>query len=231
VNPPAHETVAARTILVVEDEADIRDVIAYNLRREGYHVTEAVDGHAALKSVVHERPDLVVLDVMLPGLDGLEVCRTMRAERATRAIPVIMLTARDAEQDIVDGLGMGADDYMTKPFRPRELVARVQARLRHANAPDASGVVVDAERFQVTVDGAEVRLTATEFRLLHVFVTHPGRVWGREQLVDRVMGPNAWITDRTIDVHVRAIRRKLGDRAGMLETVRGMGYRWQDRVS
>ncbi|MCW2925309.1 MAG: response regulator with CheY-like receiver domain and winged-helix DNA-binding domain [Thermoleophilia bacterium] len=235
-------------IVVIEDEDAIRDVVAYNLEREGYLVATAKDGRAGLQLVRDTSPDLVLLDLMLPELDGVDLCRELRADPATTAIPVIMLTARGEEADVVLGLGVGADDYVTKPFSPRELVARVQAMLRRsavlagAAAGDAAidaelatdperrrvevgGVVVDPDRHEVLVDGAPVRLTRTELRLLHVLLRRPGRVYTREQLVERVMGDNAWITDRTIDVHVRAIRRKLGDRADVVETIRGIGYR------
>jgi DNA-binding response OmpR family regulator len=241
-----------RSIVVIEDEDAIRDVVAYNLERAGFRVATAADGREGLLRVREHRPDLVVLDLMLPELDGLDVCRALREDPDTALLPVIMLTAKGAEDDIVAGLGAGADDYVTKPFSPRELVARIEAMLRrsgHGNGTDADdelpadrdlaadpdrrrveagGVVVDPDRHEVLVDGASVRLTRTELRLLHVLLRRPGRVYTREQLVERVMGDNAWITDRTIDVHVRAIRRKLGERADVIETIRGVGYRGRD---
>jgi two-component system phosphate regulon response regulator PhoB len=244
-----------RRIVVIEDEDAIRDVIAYNLERAGYRVAAAADGRAGLEQVRAEPTDLVLLDIMLPELDGLAVCRELRAEPATELVPVIMLTAKGDEDDVVAGLGAGADDYVTKPFSPRELVARVDAMLRRAARAGASGaqagdeeleadrelaadpdrrrvevdgVVVDPDRHEVLVDGEPVRLTRTELRLLHVLLRRPGRVYTREQLVERVMGDNAWITDRTIDVHVRAIRRKLDARADVIETIRGVGYRGRD---
>ena len=247
-----------RTIVVIEDEDAIRDVIAYNLERAGYEVATAADGRAGLDLVRERLPDLVVLDIMLPELDGLAVCRALREHEPTALVAVIMLTAKGDEDDIVAGLGAGADDYLTKPFSPRELVARIDAMLRRAARsgpvaspvdpedsvepdPDAAlaadpdrrrvevdGVVVDPDRHEVLVDGEPVRLTRTELRLLHVLLRKPGRVYTREQLVERVMGDNAWITDRTIDVHVRAIRRKLGDRSDTIETIRGVGYRGRD---
>ncbi|MCW2955273.1 MAG: phoB [Thermoleophilia bacterium] len=236
-----------RTIVVIEDEDAIRDVVEWNLQREGFSVATARDGKAGLELVRRTQPLLVVLDLMLPELDGLEVCRELRLDVATRAIPVIMLTAKGDESDVVLGLGMGADDYMSKPFSPKELVARVQAVLRRGapngaagaepeadgDDPDLQcvelgGVVVDPARHEVLVDGTPVRLTRTELRLLHVLLRTPGRVFSREQLVQRVMGDNAWITDRTIDVHVRAIRRKLEPRDDVVETIRGVGYRARD---
>jgi two-component system phosphate regulon response regulator PhoB len=238
----------ARSIVVIEDEDAILDVLDYNLRREGSDVATARDGRAGLELVRERRPDLVLLDLMLPELDGIELCRRLRSEPATAGIPVIMITAKDDESDVVLGLGVGADDYVTKPFSPRELVARVQALLRRstrggavgedsdqllADDPDrarveVAGVSVDPDRHEVLVDGEQVRFTRTELRLLHVLLRRPGRVYTREQLVERVMGENAWVTDRTIDVHVRAIRRKLGVRSGAVETIRGVGYRGVD---
>jgi two-component system phosphate regulon response regulator PhoB len=241
-------------IVVIEDEDAIRDVVAYNLERAGFAVTTASNGRDGLRLVRDLTPELVLLDLMLPEVDGIEVCRSLRADPATAAIPVIMLTAKDEEGDIVDGLEAGADDYVTKPFSTRELVARVQANLRRAPTrvgaagddpattdrdraleqdPDrhrvqSGEVVVDPDRHEVLVEGEPVRFTRTELRLLHVLLRRPGRVYTREQLVERVMGDNAWVTDRTIDVHVRAIRRKLGSHADAIETIRGVGYRGRD---
>jgi DNA-binding response OmpR family regulator len=250
-----------RSIVVIEDEDAIRDVVAYNLERAGYRVAVAADGRAGLELVRATSPELVLLDLMLPELDGIEVCRALRADPTTSMIPVIMLTALGEEADVIDGLEVGADDYVTKPFSPRELVARVNAMLRRServgaaegqartaaadDEPDrdrelvadpdrrrvqVGDVVVDPDRHEVLVAGTDVRLTRTELRLLHVLLRKPGRVYTREQLVERVMGDNAWITDRTIDVHVRAIRRKLGDHADAIETIRGVGYRGRDAV-
>lgn len=241
----------ARTIVVIEDEDAILDVLEYNLRREGFRVATARDGRTGLELVRELSPELVLLDLMLPELDGIELCRELRAHAATALVPVIMLTAKGDEADIVLGLGVGADDYVTKPFSPKEVVARVQAMLRRSARDAAStddddaelstdpsrqrvsvgGVSVDPDRHEVLVDGTPVRFTRTELRLLHVLLRRPGRVYTREQLVERVMGDNAWVTDRTIDVHVRAIRRKLGARSGAVETIRGVGYRGADVAS
>jgi two-component system alkaline phosphatase synthesis response regulator PhoP len=243
-------TTTEHDIVVIEDEDAIRDVVEYNLQREGFAVRTARDGRAGLELVREVLPRLVVLDLMLPELDGLEVCRALREDPATRLVPVIMLTAKGDESDIVLGLGVGADDYVVKPFSPKELVARVRAILRR-NEPAAAGTVpptidadieqdpdrrrvdlgvvsVDPDRHEVMVDGVEQRFTRTELRLLYVLARKPGRVYTREQLVERVMGENAWITDRTIDVHVRAIRQKLGAHADLIETIRGVGYRSRD---
>jgi two-component system phosphate regulon response regulator PhoB len=251
--PDASRERSGPNIVVIEDEAAIRDVVAYNLEREGFVVAQAGDGKAGLELVRRSGPQLVVLDLMLPELDGIEVCRALRADASTAAIPVIMLTAKDDESDVVLGLGVGADDYVTKPFSPKELVARVRAQLRRSTqvaiteavAPsdaldneltadperqriEIGDVVVDPDRHEVLVGGASIQFTRTELRLLYVLLRKPGRVYTRDQLVTRVMGENAWITDRTIDVHIRAIRRKLGEHARLVQTVRGVGYRSGD---
>ncbi|MBN2171778.1 MAG: response regulator [Candidatus Krumholzibacteriota bacterium] len=224
-------------ILVVEDEADILEVIQYNLEREGYAVTTSADGGEALRMARSESPDLLLLDLMLPGMDGLEVCRRLKEDTLTRTMPVIMVTAKGEESDIVIGLGMGADDYVIKPFSPRELVARVRAVLRRGSLRDGAGpaeriqrdgVLIDAVKHQVLVDGDPVPFTATEFRLLHFLASHPGRVFTRNQLLSRVIGDDAIVIDRNIDVHVRAIRKKLGSNRALVETQRGVGYRFKD---
>lgn len=224
-------------IVVVEDEEDILEVIRYNLAREGYRVSVARDGRKGLKLVRDEAPDLVLLDLMLPGLDGIELCRQLKADPVTRAIPIIMVTAKGEEPDIVLGLGVGADDYIAKPFSPRELVARVKAVLRRGPLREEAGagervvregVVVDAVRFEVRVDSKPVTFTATEFRLLHFLASHPGRVFTRDQLLSRVIGEHAVVIDRNIDVHVRAVRNKLGAYRDLVETVRGVGYRLRE---
>ena len=221
------------TIVVVEDDPNIADLVDLYLRREGYRVLQACDGTQGLELVGRERPRLVVLDVGLPGgVDGLEVCRRLRAAEATAAVPMVMLTARDGEVDRVLGLELGADDYVTKPFSPRELVARVRAVLRRADGPPppsdgvltAGRVVVDTGRREASVDGAVVPLATREFDLLRHLADNPGLVLSRRQLLDGVWGAD-WIGDeRTVDVHVRQLRRKLGD-ALPLATVWGVGYR------
>jgi two-component system phosphate regulon response regulator PhoB len=235
--PPEEPKMAKERILVIEDEADIGELIQYNLAREGYWVSVIVDGEEGFDRVLSESPDLVILDLMLPGTDGLELCRRFKEDPVTRPIPIIMVTAKSEEADVIVGLGVGADDYVPKPFSPRELVARVRAVLRRGKLrPDVSGrdrivrngLTVDAVRHQVTVDGRDVPFTATEFRLLHVLASHPGRAFTREQLLSRVIGEAAAVTDRNIDVHVRTIRKKLGNLRNHIETVRGVGYRFLD---
>ncbi len=220
-------------IAVVEDERDIQDVIAYNLRREGYEVVTAERGDEGLALVQAKRPDLIILDLMLPGLDGLSVCQSIRSDTATQEIPIIVLSAKSEEADVVIGLGLGADDYMPKPFSPRELLARVKAVLRRgsSNSKGAEEMLVhqnlriDVLRHQVFLKDTELRLTATEFRLLSALIEQPGRVFSREQLINRVLGESVVVIDRNIDVHIRSVRKKLGVDAGLIETVRGVGYR------
>jgi two-component system phosphate regulon response regulator PhoB len=227
---------ARETILVVEDEADILELVRYNLVKEGYTVAGAASGEEGLKAVKARRPDLVLLDLMLPGMDGLEVCRTLKADAQTRAIPVVMLTAKGEESDIVAGLELGADDYIVKPFSPRVLVARLRAVLRRRSLipPDeeavlrAHDVVIHPGRHEVLVRGKPVDLTATEFRLLHFLARRPGWVFTRYQIVNAVKGEDAAVTDRAVDVQVVGLRRKLGPAGEFIETVRGVGYRFAE---
>ncbi|NUN49106.1 MAG: response regulator transcription factor [Candidatus Brocadiae bacterium] len=225
------------TILVIDDEADLVTLVRYNLEREGWRVRSASDGLAGYEAAKRDLPDLILLDLMLPGMDGLEVCRRLRAEARTARIPILMLTAKGGESDRVVGLEMGADDYLSKPFSPRELVARVKAVLRRAApAPDAEAaravaagdLQLDPGRHEVTVRGKPVSLTATEFRLLHALMRRPGQVFSRDRLIDGAIGEDTAVVDRTIDVHVTALRRKLGKAGPMIETVRGVGYRLRD---
>lgn len=226
------------TIAIIEDEPDILEILEYNLSREGFKVLSSQNGDEGLDLVRRETPDLLLLDLMLPGTNGLEICRQLKTDEDTKAIPIIMLTAKSEESDVVLGLGLGADDYICKPFSPRELVARIQAVLRRGpvKVEDKKeeqrlvreGLVVDSMRHQVFVDGEEAPLTATEFRLLGFMMSHPGRVFTREQLVMRAIGQDAVVIDRNIDVHIRAIRKKIGSYRGLIETVRGVGYRFQE---
>ena len=227
-----------RTILVVEDERDIRDLVRFHLEQEGYAVREADTGEAALGVVSAERPALVLLDLMLPGVDGLEVCRRLRSGEGTRSIPVIMLTAKAGEVDRVLGLEIGADDYLTKPFSPRELVARVRAVLRRAHGEDVPAphevfergrLRLDFDTYEVFLEGQPVSLSLREFELLKFFVRHPNRVYDRLQLLDLVWGPELHVEPRTVDVHVRRLRKRIErDDANpeLIVTVRGVGYKW-----
>jgi len=224
-------------VLIVEDERDILEVMSYNLQREGYAVLTSRDGAKGLAMAGKETPDIILLDLMLPGLDGLEVCRRLKGDPQTRNIPIIMVTAKGEESDVVIGLGMGADDYVVKPFGPRELVARVKAMLRRKRVPEAGsptdrivheGIVIDPVKFAVRVDGEPVPITATEFRLLHHLASHPGQVFTRSEMLNRVIGDDAMVIERNIDVHVRSLRKKLGQYRHLIETQRGVGYRFRD---
>ena len=224
-------------ILVVEDEHDLCEVLAYNLRRERFDVTTAGTGRDGLEAARTGRPDLILLDLMLPDLDGLEVCRLVRQDPRIGSTPIIMLTAKSEETDIVVGLGVGADDYIPKPFSVKELIARVKAVLRRGARPadeaDArplrrGALEIDPTRHEVRVAGASVQMTATEFRLLHFLASSPGRVYERDTLLSRVLGDDAIRLERNIDVHIRAIRKKLGEQRDLIETVRGVGYRFRD---
>ena len=223
------------TILVIDDEKDLIELVRYNLEKEGFDVIGAPDGKAGLEVARAHRPDLILLDLMMPGMDGLEVCRRLREDARTAGIPVILLTAKATEADRVVGLEMGADDYVTKPFSPRELVARVKVRLRRAAAATEDreilrrgDLVVDAGRHEVSWKGKPVVLTAAEFRILRFLAKSPGRVFGRSEILDGAFDRDAAVTDRTIDVHVMAVRKKLGKGGAMLETVRGFGYKLRE---
>jgi two-component system, OmpR family, alkaline phosphatase synthesis response regulator PhoP len=231
---PGRASVKDKTIVIVEDEEDILEVIVYNLEREGYRCVTTNTGTRGLNLVREEQPDLVILDLMLPGMNGLDICRNLKSSAETRDLPVIMVTARAEESDVVIGLGLGADDYIAKPFSPRELVARVQAVLRRGpKTPDEAAdeeiehgsLRLDLERHQVSYQGREVKLTVTEFKILRALAARPGRVYTRDQLITRALGSDRVVIDRNIDVHVRALRRKLGDGRDLIETVRGVGYR------
>jgi DNA-binding response OmpR family regulator len=225
--------VRVATVLVVDDEPIVREVVVKYLRREGFRTLEAGDGNAAKALVEAERPDLVVLDLMLPGADGLSVCRWIRSQSS---LPVIMLTARGEEADRIVGLELGADDYVTKPFSPRELAARVRTVLRRASSPPAADqhlvfgeLEIDSLTREVTLAGREVRLTAREFDLLWFLASHPRRVFSRDQLMDRVWGYSAALDTGTVTVHIRRLREKLerdASRPERLETVWGVGYRF-----
>ena len=224
-------------VLVVEDEPDILDLVDFHLRQAGYQVHKSADGLQGLRQAQERHPDLLVLDLMLPGLEGKEVCRRLKQGQATRDIPVLMLTALASETDRVIGFEIGADDYLTKPFSPRELVLRVQAILRRRGEPQAAEALmrlgrltIDPQRHAVEVDGQDVDLTATEFRLLHRLASQAGRVQTREALLEQVWGYAYQGYARTVDTHVRRLRGKLGPLSEQVETVRGIGYRWREET-
>ena len=226
-----------KTVLIADDEQDLVELIGFNLERNGYDVLRATDGTGALRLAQQHTPDLIILDVMMPGLDGTEVCRRLKGDSKTAKIPVVMLTAKGEETDIIVGLTLGADDYVTKPFSMKVLLARLASVLRR-NDSSAAGdpseqikagpLAIDLNQHVATVDGEAVKLTLTEFKLLTALVQARGRVLSRDQLMDKAMGSDVFVTDRAIDVHVTAIRRKLGIAAYLVHTVRGVGYRLQE---
>jgi DNA-binding response OmpR family regulator len=226
-----------KRILVVDDEKDLLDLITYNLQRNGYDVVTSQNGSEALEVAVREQPDLILLDLMLPGLDGTEVARRLKSDSRTAQIPLVMLTAKGEETDVVVGLTLGADDYITKPFSMKILLARLNVVLRRADPPvnpnenqmlRAGPLSIDASRHEAAVNGESLKLTLTEFKLLTAIVQARGRVLSRDQLMDKAMGTDVFITDRAIDVHVTSIRKKLGGASYLIHTVRGVGYRLQE---
>ena len=223
----------SQTILVIDDEKDIVELIRYNLVQAGYRVVSALDGQQALDLARRERPDLVVLDLMLPTLPGTEVARILRQDEKTRAIPIIMLTARGSEVDRIVGFELGADDYVVKPFSPRELVLRIQAILRRDGREESEEriifepLVIDLSAHAVRLKGRELDLTATEFKLLHRLARRPGRAFSRDQLLTDVWGYSGDLETRTVDTHMKRLRAKLGSIGAWIETVRGHGYRFR----
>ena len=229
-------------ILVVEDEPDIRKLVNYNLAQEHYKVIEAEDGEQALKAIQRDKPHLVVLDLMLPGLSGIELCKILRERSDTAKLPILMLTAKAGEADRVVGLEMGADDYLSKPFSPRELVARVRAILRRADgaasqdtlpAYDRGELKIDFSTYEVFVRGKSVKLTLKEFELLRFLVQNPSRVLSRDQLLDRVWGGETYVTPRTVDVHVRRLRKAIekdDSKPVWILTLRGVGYKFDEKA-
>lgn len=228
-----------KTILIVEDEEDILALIHYNLTREGYKVLTATSGEQGVELACEQHPDLIILDLMLPGIDGLQVCRDLKQREGTRHIAVIMLTAKGEEADIVTGLELGASDYVTKPFSPRVLLARIKAVLRRGEqAPSEAedeeiielhDMVIHPGRNEVRVNGERTDLTYTEFRVLYLLASRPGWVFTRYQIVNSVRGDDYFVTDRAVDVQIVGLRRKLGDYGKYIETVRGVGYRFSDQ--
>lgn len=229
-------------ILVVEDEPDIRKLVQYNLTQDHYKVLEAENGEQALKLIQRDKPSLVILDLMMPGMSGLEVCRTLRGKEETAKLPILMLTAKAGEADRVLGLELGADDYLAKPFSPRELVARVRAILRRSNnaapsesaLPYSKGVMkIDFATYEVSVAGQPVKLTLKEFELLKFLVQNPNRVLNRDQLLDRVWGGDTFVTPRTVDVHIRRLRKAIekdDSNPKWILTLRGVGYKFDEKA-
>jgi two-component system phosphate regulon response regulator PhoB len=235
---PPVSTPSRKKVLIVDDEKDIVDLVAYNLGRNGYETITASNGNEALESAFKNAPDLIILDLMVPGIDGTEVARRLKADARTNKIPIVMLTAKSEETDVVVGLTLGADDYVTKPFSMKVLLARVGSVLRRAElAPSATGeggllragpLSIDTLKHEVLINEEPVKLTLTEFKLLSALLSARGRVLTRDQLMDRAMGTDVFVTDRAIDVHITAIRKKLGDASWLVNTVRGVGYRLRE---
>ena len=233
---------SAQKILVVEDEPDIRKLVQYNLTQERFSVLEAEDGEQALKLLQREKPNLVILDLMLPGLSGMELCKLLRQRSETAKLPILMLTAKAGEADRIVGLEMGADDYLAKPFSPREMVARVRAILRRSEAKPATeaapayekgSLKIDFSTYEVFVRGKPVKLTLKEFELLRFLVQNPNRVLNRDQLLDRVWGGETFVTPRTVDVHIRRLRKaveKDDRKPKWILTVRGVGYKFDEKA-
>jgi two-component system phosphate regulon response regulator PhoB len=227
---------AKEKILVVDDEEDILELLTFNLEREGYGVSATQSGEKAIKLAQTQTPDLIVLDLMLPGIDGLEVARILKNDSKARDIPIVMLTAKGEEADIVTGLELGADDYITKPFSPRVLLARVRAVLRRKmkeyqdDSPilKAHDIVIHLGRHEVLVNGNSIHLTLTEFGILNYLARRPGWVFTRSQIVDAVKGDDYFVTDRSVDVQIVGLRKKLGAAGSYIETVRGVGYRFKE---
>lgn len=220
-------------ILIVDDEADILTLLEYNLEKAGFKVISANDGPDAVEITKREKPDIIILDIMLPSMEGTEVCKILKSRDATRHIPIIMLTAKGEEVDRIVGFELGADDYITKPFSPRELILRVKAVLKRGHKLEvkiinAGPVTIDIERSLATADGKALRLTAIEFKLLLELAKSDGRVLRRDTLLDRVWGTEVYITDRTVDTHIRRLREKLGKTSKYIETVRGFGYKFRE---
>lgn len=226
-----------KTILVVEDDADLLEILRLTFTHEGFRVVTAKDGAQGLDLAQRHDPDLVILDLMLPKLDGIEVCKRLREEPAFKRLPILMLTAKGEESDVVLGLGVGADDYLVKPARPREMVARVRNLLRRASKGDpvvteetirVGPLTIDPVRFEVRAGDRAIQLTPTEFKLLQTLAGRPGRVFRRGELIDYTIGAGAIVTERNIDTHVKSVRKKLGPEGDLVETVRGVGYRFRD---
>lgn len=223
-----------KKIILIEDEPDIVEVISYNLRREGFRVVAEVRGDEGINQVRKQSPDLVILDLMLPGIDGLSVCQQIKSDPLTQDIPIIIISAKGEESDVVIGLGLGADDYLAKPFSPRELVARVKAVLRRGDIRRIEQderilieqLLIDVVRHEVRIANVPVSLTVTEFKILQHIASHPGRAFTRDQLLNRITGNGVVVVDRNIDVHIRSIRKKLKGYGEKIQTIRGVGYRF-----
>jgi two-component system alkaline phosphatase synthesis response regulator PhoP len=226
---------AKRVVLIIDDEEDLIELVRYNLEKEGFGVLSALDGESGLSLAVAQKPDIIVLDLMLPGMDGLDVCRLLRADSGASGIPIIFLTAKASEADRIVGLELGADDYMTKPFSPRELAARIKALLRRSAGFRQQPALIKQGHLTIDPSSHEVRcsnkiidLTATEYRLLYFLASHPGFVCSRSAIIDGALGRDITVLERTIDVHIMSLRKKLGKCGDWIETIRGFGYKFRE---
>lgn len=224
------------TILIVEDEEDLRNIIIYNLEREGYKAVGVESGEDGLELAISLKPDLIILDLMLPGMSGMDVCRKVKQNSDTHNVPIIIVSAKGEESDIVSGLELGADDYLTKPFSPRILLARVGAVIRRSGETDKKDdavlqineLTIDTKKFQLSINDSPIELTKSEFNILHFLASHRGWVYTRYQIVDAIRGDKYVVTERAIDVQITGLRKKLGNHADLIETVRGVGYRFKE---
>jgi len=221
-------------ILIVEDEEDIRDLIHFHLFKSKHQVYEADNGTSAVEEAISKKPDLILLDIMIPGIDGIEVCRQIKDNSETKDIKIIFISAKGEEEDIVKGLELGADDYISKPFSPKILVARVNAVLRRDASPDSpknieyAGITVDLNKRKVSINGSEVNLTLTEFQILSHLIASPGHVYTRTQIVNKIRGHNHAVTDRSVDTQLVSLRKKMGEKGNLIETVWGVGYKFKE---
>ncbi|MBK26768.1 MAG: DNA-binding response regulator [Halobacteriovorax sp.] len=221
-------------ILIVEDEEDIRDLIHFHLFKSKHQVYEADNGPKAVEEAISKKPDLILLDIMIPGIDGIEVCRQLKANSETKDIKIIFISAKGEEEDIVKGLELGADDYISKPFSPKILIARVNAVLRRDASPEESktieyaGIKVDLNKRKVSIDESEINLTLTEFQVLSYLIATPGHVYTRTQIVNKIRGHNHAVTDRSVDTQLVSLRKKLGEKGQLIETVWGVGYKFRE---
>lgn len=223
-------------MLIIEDDRSLSDVLVYNFQQEGFNVSRALDGQDGINQAISKAPDFVILDVMLPVIDGIEVCKRLRKAPETKDTNILMLTAKSEESDELVGFSVGADDYVCKPFSVKVLIERVNALIRRRSDGSSEtedkischGIVLDRNKYKVSIDGSPLQLTLSEFRLLESLMTQPGRVFSRSELIDTALGQDTFVLERTIDVHIRSLRRKLGDHATKIETVRGVGYRFKD---
>jgi len=222
------------TVLIIEDDPDLQELLEYNISSAGFTTLTSEDGERGLSLAKEQKPDLIILDIMLPGMDGISVLKHLRADDHVGSVPVLMLTAKSEEDDIVQGLDHGADDYMTKPFSPKELVARIKSILRRAEDSGEPGafvslgpIKIDTDNYQVWMSGKELSFTLTEFNILKSLISSPGRVFSRNKLIELALGTDIFVIDRNVDVHVRSIRKKLAENSELIQTIRGVGYKWK----